>query len=130
MFLIVETKSNIAFATSVASCFAKNSRSQYMEVVKTVLWYLKGSKKYRIIYDGQEILLVKRYLDSNLANNKESHKSTSDFIFILNKGPLSWYSKKQAIVALLFIKTKYIVLKLVAKEAIWLQLLFIKLGFL
>ena len=45
MFLIIKTRRNIAFATSVASCFLKNPGHQYTEAVKTILQYLKGLNK-------------------------------------------------------------------------------------
>ena len=50
MFLMVETRPDIAFATSVASRFAKNPGSQHTEVVKTILQYLKGSRERGITY--------------------------------------------------------------------------------
>ena len=62
-------------------------------------------------------LLIKGYSDSDWAGDKESQKSTSGFIFILNRGSVSWCSKKQSTVALLSTEVKYIALILAAKEA-------------
>lgn len=45
IFSIVELRPNIAFATSVACCFAKNPGYQYIKAVKTILQYLKYSNK-------------------------------------------------------------------------------------
>ncbi len=98
--------------------------------MKTILRYLKGSRERGITYGGQEELLVEGYSDSDWAGDKESRKSTSDFIFMLNGGPVSWCSKKQATVALSFAEAEYIALTLAAKEATWLQLLLTKLGLL
>lgn len=44
IFSMVETRPDIAFATSVASRFAKNPSHQHTEAVKTILRYLKGSR--------------------------------------------------------------------------------------
>lgn len=44
MFSMVETRPDVAFTTLVASCFAKNPGHQQIEVVKTILQYLKGTK--------------------------------------------------------------------------------------
>lgn len=49
---------------------------------------------------------------------------------MLNRGPVSWYSKRQSMIALFFTKAKYIGMLLVAKEAIWLRLLLAKLNLL
>ena len=44
MFFMIETRLDIAFTTSVASRFAKNPSHLYIEAVKTILKYMKGSK--------------------------------------------------------------------------------------
>lgn len=44
MFSKVETRPNIAFATSVASRFSKNPSQQHTEVVQTILRYLKEAE--------------------------------------------------------------------------------------
>ena len=88
-----------------------------MEVVKTILRYLKGSRECDITYGGEESLILEGYSDSNWASNKDSRKSTSGFIFMLNGGPVSWCSKRQPTVALLSTEAEYIALTLVAKEA-------------
>ena len=130
MFFMVETRPDIAFAISIARRFTKNLGYQHTEAVKTILRYLKGSKKRGITYGGQKKLLVQGYSDSDSVSNKKNRKSTSGFIFILNGGPVSWCSKKQATVALSLTEAKYIALILAAKEAIWLRLLLIELGLL
>lgn len=118
MFLMVETRPDIVFVTSVISYFAKNPKSQYTKIVKKILQYLKSSRKCGIIYGNLEKLLVESYLDSNSVGNKKSCQLISDFIFMLNGGPVSWYSKKQATIALSSTKVKYIALILVAKKVV------------
>lgn len=49
---------------------------------------------------------------------------------MLNKGPVSWCSKRQATVALSSTEAEYITLTLAAKEATWLRLLLTELGLL
>ena len=129
MFSMVKTRPDIAFATSVASRYAKNPSHLHIEAVKTILKYLKGFKDRGIVYGG-ETLDIEGYSDSDWAGDKESRKSTSGYIFMLNGGPVSWYSKKQAIVALSSTEAEYIALTLAAKEATWLRLLLTELGIL
>lgn len=71
-----------------------------------------------------------RYSDSDWAGNKDSQKSTSGFIFILNGRPVSWCSKKQPTVALSSTIAEYIALTLATKEIIWLRLLLTELELL
>lgn len=65
IFLMVETRLNIAFATFVASYFAKNPDHQYTKAVKTILQYLKGLNKQIITYGSQNKLLVEGYSNSD-----------------------------------------------------------------
>lgn len=53
MFLIVETRLNIALSNSVTSCFLRNPTHQYIKAMKIILQYLKESKKYNIMYKGE-----------------------------------------------------------------------------
>lgn len=54
MFLIVETRLDIAFAISVINRLIKNPLWQYIKVVKTILLYLKTIKIVDIIHSGDE----------------------------------------------------------------------------
>ncbi len=64
MFLMIETKLNIAFAILVISRFAKNPSHFHTKAVKTILKYFIGAKNQGIIYD-QGILTIEEYLDSD-----------------------------------------------------------------
>ncbi len=127
---MVEMRPDIAFATSVVSRFAKNPSHQHNEVVKTILQYLKATRDTGITYRGEQRgdLIIKGYSDSDWAGDHATRKSTSGYIFILNRGPVSWCSKRQSTVTLLSIEAKYVALTLVSKEATWLRLLLTELG--
>lgn len=122
IFSMMETRPDIAYATSLVSRFAKNPSHQHTEAVKTILQYLKGSRNRGITYGGDEEVCVVGYSDSDWAGDKESRKSTSGFIFMLNGGPVSWCSKRQSTVALSSTEAEYIALTLAAKKATWLRL--------
>ena len=123
MFSMVETRPDIAIATSVASRFAKNPSRHHTEAVKTIFRYLKGSRERGITYGGQDELFIEGYSDSDWAGDKESRKSISGYCSMLNEGPVSWCSKRQSTVALSSTEAEYITLTLAAKEATWLRLL-------
>lgn len=96
-------------------------------MVKTILKYLKGSKDQSIVYSGGT-LNIKGYSDSDWAGDKDSRKSISGYVFILNGSPVSWCSKRQPTVAFSSTEAEYIALTLAAKEATWLRLLLTELG--
>ena len=95
MFSMVETRPDIGFAISIANRFAKNSSHQHTKAVKKIMRYIKGWSQQSIAYEGQDKLLDEGYSYSNWAGEKESWKSISGFIFILNNAHVSWCSKKQ-----------------------------------
>lgn len=70
------------------------------------------------------------YSDSGWVKNCTNKKSTVDFVFILNRGPISYTSKKQAVIALSSTEAAYMALSLAVHKGIWLQLFMTELGLL
>lgn len=101
--------------------------------MKTIMYYLKATNFMRIIYGNSKDngnLIIKGYSNSNWSDDYRTKKSISGFIFLLNSDPVSWYLKRQAIVALLLTKAKYIALTITTKNVTWLRLLLTKIGLL
>ena len=71
MISMVEMKPNIAFAISIASCFAKIPDQQHTKAVIIILQYLKDSIEQGITYGGQNLLLVNGYSNSDWAGDKQ-----------------------------------------------------------
>ena len=97
-----------------------------------IMQYLKATKILDITYSGTESgnLIIKGYSNSDQMSNNTTRKSISRFIFMLNKGLVSQYSKKQATVAFSLTKAKYMALTLVEKEATWIRLLLTEVSLL
>ena len=130
MYAMVETRINIAFATSMVSRFAKNPSSEHFNAIDQILRYLAGSPERGITLGGEKELKLIGYSDSDWAGDHADRKSTSGFIFMLNGGPISCASKKQAVVALSSTEAEYVAPSLAACEATWLRLLLTELGLL
>lgn len=93
--------------------------------------YFKATRTFDITYGGDEgDLIIRGFSDSDWAGDHASKKSTSGFIFMLNGGPVSWCSKRQATVALSSTKAEYVALTLAATEATWMRLLLTEIGLL
>ena len=67
--------------------------------------------------------------DSNWAQDRDDHKSTSSFVFNVAESSISWSSKKQATVTTFFVETEYVTSVNATKEAIWLHTLLTELDF-
>lgn len=98
----------------MVSKFAKNPSSKHFYTIDQVLRYLTGSQDRDIMFGGEKKLKLVGYLDLDWERDYANWKSISGFIFMLNRGPVSYAFKKQAVVALLSTKTKYVTLSLAA----------------
>lgn len=87
MFVMIETRSNIAFVIFMLSRFAKNPTKTHIEAIKRIIRYLKSTKNQGITYEGVSLKMV-GYSNSDWAGNKEIRRSTTGFIFMLNNGPI------------------------------------------
>lgn len=103
MYIIVETRIDITFATLIMSCFLKNPRPKYFNTVNQILNYLAKSKDLEIMFKKELKLLLLGYFESDQAKNHTNRISIFRFIFILNRRPIS-YSLKKAMMVLSSIK--------------------------
>ena len=58
------------------------------------------------------------YVDSDYAGDLDKHRSTTGYLFTLEKAPVSWRSTLQSTVALLTTEAEYMDVVEVVKEAI------------
>jgi len=83
--------------------------------VKWILRYLKGSSDATLCYGGMDVQLL-GYVDSNFAGDVDSQRSTTDYVFTLGSGAVSWVPRLQKIVALSMIKAEYVAVTEACKE--------------
>ena len=68
------------------------------------------------------------YVDSDMASDKDSRRSTTGYVFTLGGTTVSWISKLQKVVALSTIEVEYVAATKASKEVIWLQRFMEELG--
>ncbi|KAL2252662.1 UNVERIFIED_CONTAM: Retrovirus-related Pol polyprotein from transposon TNT 1-94 [Sesamum indicum] len=93
-------------------------------------WLFKIKQENPIKYKAR--LVAKGFTqkeDSNYANDRDSRKSTSSYIFTLCGSCISWKSQLQHIVALSTTEAEYIATTEAFKEALWLDGLIKGIGF-
>ena len=91
--------------------------------------YFKGTKCRSNRYANGNLGLF-GYSDNSWADDLFDKKSTTNYLFILNRGSISWASRKQPIVFTSTCKAKYIAQTEVACEAMWICGLLEELGVL
>ena len=110
------TRPDIAFATSTIAQYSENPGWQHWEAVKRIFHYLLGMKKMELTYGGEERGLV-GYVDADGAS-QDHRQAISGYIFMVDRGAISWSSKKQKLVTLSTTEAEYIAATHAAKEAI------------
>jgi len=86
-----------------------------------ILWYLKGTIKYGLFYKKEEKSNLIDFNDNIYTWDQDDRRSTNVYVFMLGSGGISWYSKKQSVVILSIMKTKFMVVTLYTCQAIWLK---------
>ena len=71
-------------------------------------------------YHCDQLLLI-GYTNSEFQSDRDSHKSTSRFVFTLGGEIVSWRNMKQSYIIDSTMEVEYVVDSKVAKEVIWLQ---------
>ena len=67
MYVIIKTRSNIAYAVSILSRFETNSNMSYLTAAKYVFCYLKEILHMRITYKENDVLI--NYIDVDWIND-------------------------------------------------------------
>jgi hypothetical protein len=127
MYVMVCTRPDISHAVGVVSRYMKNLGKEHWEVVKWILRYLRGISTHALCFEGSYIFL-QGYVDSNMAGDKDSRRSTTWYVFTIGGTTVSWISKLQKVVSLSTTEAEYVVATEASKEMIWLQRFMEELG--
>ena len=98
MYAKIYTQPDIAYVVGMLGRYQSNPGIDHWKVVKKVLRYLQETKYYILTYRRTNNLEIIGYFDSDYADRKDTRKSTSDYIFMLSNGPISWKSHKQSLI--------------------------------
>ena len=106
-----------------------NPGHAHWEAVKRVIKYLKATKDAKLIL-GKGSMLTWEELDyqnhsgmqgySNADGNSQEHcDAISSYFCCIDRGMISWNSRKQALVSLSTMESEYVAMKHTTKEALW-----------
>jgi len=66
------------------------------------------------------VLDIHGFVDAEWAGDLDQRRSTSEYVFNLFRGVISWMRKKQSVVALSTIEAEYMESTHASKEEVWL----------
>jgi len=90
-YVMIRTRLDIAFALSAVSQYSHNAGPSHSTAVIRIFPYLSGTRTHGIMYAGGE---YRGYTDAHWGAG-EDRKSIGGYVFLMNRGAISWASKKQ-----------------------------------
>eukprot|EP00253_Pinus_taeda_P030394 PITA_30394 len=96
------------------------TRPDIMYVVSFISIFMERPKEAH--WQAEKIIL------SDWAGSVDDRKSTSDYVFHMGSGAISWASKKQSIVALSTAEAEYVAATAAACQAVWMRRMLRSLG--
>jgi hypothetical protein len=127
MYAMVCTRPDIAHAVGVVSRYMNNPSKEHWEAIKWILRYLRGTVNHALCFGGSETVL-QGYVDSDMAGDKDSRRSTTGYVFTIGGIAVTWISKMQKVFALSTTEAEYVAATEASKEMIWLQRFMEELG--
>jgi hypothetical protein len=121
MYASLSTCPDILFAVQTISHFSMNPRLVHWDAIKQIFCYLKGTADLWLAYGEVRGDLV-GYADADGSMAKDRH-AISVYAFMLYGGAVSWNAKRQEIVLLSTMESKYVAITHAAKETLWIHLL-------
>ena len=109
MYLYVWTRPDIGFAVTFLSRYLHKPGEKHMQAAKHVLRYLLGTPDYGMQYTrdldrlskrDQKLNVLYALSDSDFAGCKDTAKSTTGYMIIMNGAVVAYYSGRQTTVAL------------------------------
>lgn len=101
-------KLNIMFSVCICARFQVNPKKSYLNVVKRIFRYLKGTLNIALRCPKGSSFQLKVFLDADFKGCEIDKKNTSDACQFLENLLVLWFSKKQNLVATYTMKVKYI----------------------
>lgn len=131
LLFATQTRPDIQFGVGLVAQFSGNPGIAHLATAKRILRYLKGTANFRLALGRRkegELDLV-GWSDSNWAQDLDTRKSVSGFVFEISGASVSWSSKKQSAVATSTVEAEYVASANATREAVWLRTLLKELDF-
>ena len=107
IYAMMCTMHDISYVVGLVSRYQSNPGQKHGSAIKRILTYLKGTADYSLCYEGGGLRIV-GYSDADLGGDLNECKSTSGYAFLLNRGAITWSSKKQTCTTLSTMEVEYI----------------------
>ena len=111
LWLAFMTRLDIAYSVNRCSRYSINPTPYQGAILKIIIRYFAGTRDLGLcfgsFYEGIHTDLI-GYTDASYGDYLDTRRSTSAYVFLLNSGPISWSTKRQASVATSTAEADYI----------------------
>lgn len=129
MHLATVSRPEIMFAVSLVSRFLNCYNKSHWHAVMKIFKYLKDTKDYGLYYSStSEPPAVTGYSDADYANDIDTRRSVTGYVFIKNGAAVTWSSQRQQTVALSTTEAEFMAACAATKEAMWIKQLLCDIG--
>jgi len=115
------TRPDIIHAVGIVGIFQENPKENHLQAVKRIFKYLQRTQKYGLWYPRDTDLTLHAYTDAEWVGTLDDRKSTSGGSFFMSSRLVSWFSKKQSLIALSTIEAEYVVVASCCTQLLWMM---------
>ncbi|WVZ58772.1 hypothetical protein U9M48_009003 [Paspalum notatum var. saurae] len=121
LLYLTATRPDIQFAVYLCARYQASPRTSHHQAVKRIFRYLKFTPELGIWYSSGSSLSLRGFSDADHAGYPIDRKSTSGTCQLLGTSLVSWYSRKQASVALSTTEAEYVAAASCCSQLLWMK---------
>ena len=124
IYLTILTRPDLVYAVNLCARFMQNPNQDHFKYLDRIWQYLNYTKAYSLVYQSKpnqnNSLKLEGYCDSDWGGDY-TRKSTTGYLFLLDKNIVSWNSRLQKTIALSSCEAEYMALKEAVKENLYIN---------
>ncbi|KAK6160246.1 hypothetical protein DH2020_003627 [Rehmannia glutinosa] len=121
LLYLTASRPDITFAIGVCARFQSAPKESHMTAAKRILRYLKGCQEVGLWYPKEGGFKLIGYSDSDYAGCRGYMKSTSGTCQMLGNKLVSWFNKKQNLIATSTAEAEYIAAGSCCAQVLWMR---------
>ena len=107
LYAAITTRLDITQAVGAVSKFNSCPTEAHLTAVKRILRYLKGTINIGVRYERSADDSLIGFSDADWAGDMDDRHSTTGNLFLMSGGAISWFNRKQPVVALSIAEAEY-----------------------
>nr|GEW25592.1 retrovirus-related Pol polyprotein from transposon TNT 1-94 [Tanacetum cinerariifolium] len=121
LMYLTASRPDLVFAVCMCAKYQASPTKKYLEALKRVFWYLRGTIKWGLWYLKDTAMALTAYADADHAGCQDTRRSTSRSAQFLGDKLVSWSSKKQKSTAISTTKVEYIAMSGYCAQILWMR---------